>query len=80
MHGPLRESQDHRRALALLAPSGPSPVEQVTEAVLLHAIFEAGLAAVRAQAEDEVKADIGAVSPRTMAAIEDGLRAALALS
>lgn len=49
----LRESETHRRALALLAPTGPSPVEQVTEAVLLHAIFEAGLAAVRAQAEDE---------------------------
>ena len=30
--------------------------------------------------EDEVKADIGAVSPRTMAAVEDGLRAALALT
>lgn len=49
----LRESDDHRRALAMLVPGGPSPVEQVTEAVLLHAIFEAGLAAVRSRAEDE---------------------------
>jgi mRNA interferase MazF len=30
--------------------------------------------------EDEVKADIGAVSSRTMAAVEDGLRAALAMA
>ena len=49
----LRESEDHRRALAMLVPGGPSPVEQVTEAVLLHAVFEAGLAAVRSRAEEE---------------------------
>lgn len=30
--------------------------------------------------EDEVRADMGALSPRTMAAVEDGLRAALALT
>jgi hypothetical protein len=30
--------------------------------------------------EDEVKADVGALSAKTMAAINDGLRAALSLT
>jgi hypothetical protein len=47
----LRTSPTFRRALEHLAPSGPSAVESVSEAVLLHAVLEAGLAAVRAIAE-----------------------------
>lgn len=49
----LRSSPAYRQALAQLSPSGLSPVEQVSEAVLLHAVFEAGLAAVRASAEED---------------------------
>ena len=56
----LRSSPAFRQALADLSPSGLSPVEQVSEAVLLHAVFEAGIAAIRASAEDEGYAQMAA--------------------
>lgn len=49
----LRSSPAHRRALASLAPNGPSADHDVTEGALLHAIFEAGLAAVRESAIEQ---------------------------
>ena len=45
----LRTSPTFRKALAHLAPSGPSAVETVSEAVLLHSVLEVGLAAIRAK-------------------------------
>lgn len=48
----MRESPEFRRALQRLAPSQPDAEATLAEAVLLHAIFEAGLAAVRAEAEE----------------------------
>lgn len=54
----LRSSPPYRRALAQLSPSAPSPVEQVSESVLLHAVFQAGLCVVLANAEDEGYAEL----------------------
>lgn len=61
----LRTSPAHRRALEILAPSAPAADDEVSEAVLLHAVFEAGLAAVRRSAEEEGYAQLAAdyVSP-----------------
>ncbi len=49
----LRTSPAFRRALERLSATGPSADEEVGEAVLLHAVLAAGLAAIRANAEDE---------------------------
>lgn len=49
----LRSSAEFRRALQRMAPSSPDADATLGEAVLLHAVFEAGLAAVRAAAEEE---------------------------
>ncbi len=54
----LRSKPAFRRALAQLSPSAPSPEEQVSEAVLLHAVFQAGLSVVLARAEDEGYAEL----------------------
>jgi len=54
----LRSSPAFRQALAELSPSAPSPVEQVSESVLLHAVFRAGLSVVLASAEDEGYAEL----------------------
>ena len=48
----LRSSASLRKVLARLA-SGDSAVERMSEAMLLHAVFSAGLAAIRAAAEQE---------------------------
>ena len=51
----LRESSEFRQALQRLAPSRPDSDAALTEVLLLlllHAIFEARLAAVRAAAEE----------------------------
>lgn len=56
----LRTSPAFRQVLADLSPSGLSPVEQVSEAVLLHAVFEAGLAVVREAALDLGYAQVAA--------------------
>lgn len=49
----LRESPAFRRALHALSPSRPSIEGGIGEAVLLHAVFEAGLAAIRESAIEE---------------------------
>ncbi|MSW83029.1 MAG: hypothetical protein F2840_18045 [Actinobacteria bacterium] len=54
----LRTSPTFRKALEHLAPTGPSAVEAVSEAVLLHSVLEAGLAAIRAMAEADGYAEI----------------------
>lgn len=56
----LRTSPAYRRALEVLAPSAPAADDDVTESVLLHAVFEAGLAAVRRSAEEEGYAQLAA--------------------
>ena len=56
----LRTSPTFRKALAHLAPSGPSALETVSEAVLLHSVLEAGLAAIRAMAEADGYAEMAA--------------------
>lgn len=55
----LRGSPEFRRALQRLAPSQPDADAALAEAVLLHAIFEAGLAAVRAAAEEDGYRQLG---------------------
>ena len=49
----LRTSPVFRRALERLSATGPSADEEVGEAVLLHAVLAAGLAAIRTNAEEE---------------------------
>ena len=49
----LRASPAFRRALERLCPNGPSADADVGEAMLLHAVLEAGLAAIRMSAEEE---------------------------
>ena len=56
----VRTSVSFRRALAQLASSAPSIDGELGEAVLLHAVFEAGIAAVRKSAEDEGYAQLAA--------------------
>ena len=47
----LRESALHREALARLS-GAPEVTQEVSESALLHAVFEAGLAAVREASEE----------------------------
>ena len=49
----LRETASHRKALAQLSRQDFPDGRDVRESVLLHAVFEAGLAAVRQLAEAE---------------------------
>lgn len=49
----LRDSASHRHALVQLTQLDLHDAEQVRESVLLHAVFEAGLAAIRHVAEAE---------------------------
>lgn len=65
----FRSSPGLRRALAQSSPSARRAVEKVSEAVLLHAVFGAGLSVVLASAEDEGYAELASeyaehVSPR----------------
>lgn len=48
----IRHSPAFRRALDDLAPSAPGPDGDIGESVLLHAVFEAGLLAIRRSAEE----------------------------
>jgi hypothetical protein len=47
----LKQAAAYQRALARLSSQDIPPGAEVTESVLLHAVFEAGLAAVRQLAE-----------------------------
>lgn len=49
----LRRSPELRRALAAIAPMHPEIEGDVSEGVLLHAVLQAGLVAVRGRAEDD---------------------------
>lgn len=49
----LRSSAAHRSALARLSPAAPAENEDLTEGALLHAILQAGIAAVRTAAETQ---------------------------
>ena len=55
----IRSSLEFRRALERMAPSQPQADASLGEAVLLHAVFEAGLAAVRAAAEEDGYRQLG---------------------
>lgn len=57
--GLLRESAPHRAALRRLSGEGDLGGD-VSEATLLHAVFEAGLAAVREAAEEAGYAELAA--------------------
>ena len=48
----LKQSPQYREALSRLAVSAPDPDATLSEGVLLHAIFEVGMAAVRELAMD----------------------------
>lgn len=49
----LRTSPGFRRALHRVAPGRPDADADLGEAVLLHAVFQAGLAAIRLAAEED---------------------------
>lgn len=49
----LRASVGFRRALQRVAPGQPDAEADLGEAVLLHAVFQAGLAAIRQAAEED---------------------------
>lgn len=49
----LRDSPAHRRALSQLSPAAPDAATDLTEGALLHAVLQAGIAAIRAHAEAE---------------------------
>ncbi len=49
----LRNATPYQRALARLSSQDITDGSEITESVLLHAVFEAGLAAVRQLAEAE---------------------------
>lgn len=54
----IRDSPVFRRALEDLAPSAPSRDDDIGESVLLHAVFEAGLLAIRRSAQEEGYAEL----------------------
>jgi hypothetical protein len=54
----IRSSPAFRRALHELAPSVGAPEGELLESVLLHAVFEAGLEAVRTRAEEAGYAEL----------------------
>ena len=56
----LRNSPTHLRALAHLSAGTMTAEADVTESMLLHALFEAGLRAVQATAEEEGYAQLAA--------------------
>lgn len=87
----LRQETPEREALSELV--GIVVVESVAEAALLRMIFEAGLAYsgevmtgwascddMETVYYDEVRTDMGAVTPQTMRRVEAGLRAALGMA
>lgn len=49
----LRVSPDMRRALGEIAPMHPALEEDVSEGVLLHAVLQAGFAALRVRIESD---------------------------
>ena len=49
----MSTTPEYRQALSALAPDAPAPESSATEAALLHAIFTAGIVAIRSRAEEE---------------------------
>lgn len=54
----LRVSPDMRRALGELAPMHPALEEDVSEGVLLHAVLQAGLTALKVRLESDGYAEL----------------------
>ena len=48
----LKTSSQYRAAIAELADSRPSADAELSEGVLLHAVFEVGMAAIRERAQE----------------------------